>query len=40
MLAHIIYKKIGKSRSIEVLDKNVFTLSGKAVDGALVSFLQ
>jgi len=30
MLAHIIYKKIGKSRSIKVLDRNFFVLSGKA----------
>jgi hypothetical protein len=30
MLLHIIYKKIGKSRSIKVLDMNFFALSGKA----------
>jgi hypothetical protein len=29
MLAHIIYKKIGKSRSIKVLGMNFFALSGK-----------
>jgi len=39
MLAPIIYKKIGKSRSIKLLDKNLFALSSKAVRGALVPFL-
>jgi hypothetical protein len=39
MLPHIIYKKIGKSRSIKVLDMNFFALSRKDVVGPLVSFL-